>query len=131
MFIPLHSSMNQELFKKHICNHSSHYEKYDGAVCPSYHLKLKYSLPCKLRMFDSLRSSANQEVFEKHLCNKSSHYEKYRRFLITQRKSSHATTKLTLFTVSKDEWNTKEDTGYKSLKNAFHVLWCANRHLSG
>jgi len=27
------------------------------------------------------------------------------------------TTKLTLFTVSKDEWNTKEDTG-KSLKNA-------------
>jgi len=27
------------------------------------------------------------------------------------------TTKLTLFVVSKDEWNTKEDTG-KSMKNA-------------
>jgi len=27
-----------------------------------------------------------------------------------------------LFTVSKDEWNTKEDTG-KSLKNALDVLW--------
>jgi len=26
-----------------------------------------------------------------------------------------------LFTVSNDEWNTKEDTG-KSLKNALHVL---------
>jgi len=30
------------------------------------------------------------------------------------------TTKSTTFTVSKDEWNTKEDTG-KSLKNALHV----------
>jgi len=39
----------------------------------------------------------------------------------TQRNPSHATTKLMLFTVSKninkDEWNTKEDTG-KPLKNA-------------
>jgi len=34
-----------------------------------------------------------------------------------QRKPSHATTKLILFTVSKDEWDTKEDTA-KSLKNA-------------
>ena len=78
----------------------------------------------------SLHSSMNQEVFEKHLCNKSSHYEKYGRFLITQRKPSHATTKLMLFTPSEDEWNTKEDTG-KSLKNALHVLQCAKRHLSG
>ena len=60
----------------------------------------------------------------------SSHYEKYGRFLITQRKPSRATTELTLFTVSKDEWNTKEDTG-KSLKNALHVLRCAKRHFSG
>jgi len=30
------------------------------------------------------------------------------------------TTKLTLFVVSKDEWDTKEDTG-KSMKNALHV----------
>ena len=29
-------------------------------------------------------------------------------------------TKLMLFTVSKDEWNTKEDSG-KSLKNALHI----------
>jgi len=63
----------------------------------------------------------NQEVFEKHLCNKSSHHEKYGRFLVTQRKPSHATTKSMLFTVSKDEWNTKEENG-KSLKNALHVL---------
>ena len=31
-------------------------------------------------------------------------------FLVTQTKPSHATTKLTLFTVSNDEWNTKENT---------------------
>jgi len=33
MFTPLHSSTNQELFEKYICNQSSHYENYDGAVC--------------------------------------------------------------------------------------------------
>ena len=86
--------------------------------------------PSLSAMFDLLHSSMNQEVFEKHLCIKSSHYEKYWRFLITQRKPSHATTKLTLFIVSKDEWNTKEDTG-KSLNNALHVLWYAKRHLPG
>jgi len=34
------------------------------------------------------------------------------------------------FTVSKDEWNTKEDTS-KSLKNALDVPWYAKRDLSG
>jgi len=32
------------------------------------------------------------------------------------------TTKSTLFVVSKDEWDTKKDTG-KSIKNALHVQW--------
>ena len=36
-------------------------------------------------------------------------------------KLSRATAKSTLFTVSKDEWDTKEDTG-KSMKNALYVL---------
>ena len=44
-----------------------------------------------------------------------------------QRKSSRATTKLTLFAVN-DEWNTKGDTG-KSLKNALDILWYAKRYL--
>ena len=39
-----------------------------------------------------------------------SHYKK---------KPSHATTKLTVFAVNKDEWNKKEDTG-KHLKNALY-----------
>jgi len=86
--------------------------------------------PSLSAMFDLLHNSANQEVFEKYLCNKSSYYENYGQFLVMQRKPSHATTELTLFTVSKDEWSTKEDTG-KSLKNALHVLRCAKRHLSG
>jgi len=51
-------------------------------------------------------------------------------FLVMQRKLSCATAKLIPFTVSTDEWNTKEDTG-KFLKNALDVLRYAIRHLSG
>ena len=43
---------------------------------------------------------------------------------------SRARAKSTPFPVSKDEWDTKEDTG-KSMKNALHVLRYAKRHLSG
>ena len=90
-----------------------HYKIYNGAVRPSYRLKLKYPLPFLSAMFDLLHSSMNQELFEKHLCNKSSHYEKYRQFLVTQKKPSRETTELTPFTVNNNEWNTKEnhDTG--------------------
>ena len=45
-------------------------------------------------------------------------------------KPSRATAKSTPFTVSKDEWDTKKDTG-KSMKNALYVLRYAKRHLSG
>jgi len=86
--------------------------------------------PSLSAVFNLLHSSTNQELFEKHLRNKSSHYEKYGKFLITQRKPSRATTKLMFFAVSKDEWNTKEDTG-KSLKNAFYILQYAKRHFLG
>jgi len=34
MFNWLHSNMNQELFEKHLCNQSSHYEKYGRFVTP-------------------------------------------------------------------------------------------------
>ena len=40
----------------------------------------------------------------------------------------HAITKSTLFTVSKDEWDTGEDTG-KSMKNALYVLQYAKQRL--
>ena len=80
-------------------------------------------------MFNPLYSSMNQELFEKHLCNQNSHDEKYGRFRF-EGKPSHARAKLTPFPVSKDEWDTKEDTG-KSMKNALYVLQYAKRHLSG
>ena len=69
-------------------------------------------------MFNPLHGSINQELFEKRLCKQNSHYEKIR---ATQKKPSCATTKSTIFTISKDEWNTKEDTGM-SMKNALYVL---------
>jgi len=47
-----------------------------------------------------------------------------------KRKPSHATTESTLFTVSKDEQNTKKGTG-KSIKNALYILQYVKRHLSG
>ena len=47
-----------------------------------------------------------------------------------ERKPSRATAKSALFTVSKDEWDTKEDTG-KAMNDALYVLRHAKRHLSG
>ena len=44
--------------------------------------------------------------------------------------AKEAITKSTLFTVSKDEWNTKEDTG-KSMKNVLHILWYAKSTSQG
>ena len=51
-------------------------------------------------------------------------------FRYEEGKPSRAIAKSTLFVVSKDEWDTKEDTG-KSMKNALYVLRNTNRHLSG
>ena len=79
-------------------------------------------------MFNPLHSSMNQELFEKHFCNQNSHNENTDDFRF-EGKPSHARAKSTLFTVSKDEWDTKEDTG-KSMKNALYVLRYAKRHLS-
>jgi len=68
----------------------------------------------------------NQELLEKYVCFEVATMKNTDDF----RYLSHATTKSMLFTVSKDEWNTKEDTG-KSLKNTLHILQYAKRHLSG
>ena len=44
-----------------------------------------------------------------------------------QRKPSHATTKLTLFAGSKDEWNAMEDSG-KSMKNPLYIQQYTMNH---
>ena len=80
-------------------------------------------------MFNLLHSSTTQELFEKHLCNQNSHYEKYGQFPLRREALSPATAKSIPFAVSKDEWDTKEDTS-KSMKNALYVLQYAKRHLS-
>ena len=48
------------------CNQGNYYKKYNGVVCPSYHLKLKYPLPFSVSysMFISLQSSTSQQLFE-------------------------------------------------------------------
>jgi len=51
------------------------------------------------------------------------HYERSGYDFCFKRNPSRATAKSTLFTVSKDEWDTKEDIG-KSTKNALYVLRC-------
>jgi len=108
--------------KVRLYNQSSHYE--NTMVLRALVVVWNWSIHCPSlsAMFDSLHSSTNQELFGKHLCNQGSHYGKCGQFLVMQRKPSHTTTKLTLFTVSKDEWNTKEDTG-KSLKK-MHCTYC-------
>ena len=49
---------------------------------------------------------------------------------IYEGKPSHSTTKSTLLAVSKDEWDTKEDTG-KSMKDALYIVRRAKRHFLG
>jgi len=51
MFTMLHSSTNQELFEKYVCNQSSHYEKYDGAAARpqlSSEIEVSIALICQL-----------------------------------------------------------------------------------
>jgi len=76
-------------------------------------------------MFNPLHSSMDQKYLYLH--NQSSHYNKNAAIFVTEGGHHNVhTTKSTLFTVSKDEWDTKEDTG-KSLKNALDVLQYAKR----
>ena len=70
--------------------------------------------------------SMNPELFEKHKVATTKNTDNFH----YEEKPSRAAAISTLFTVSKDEWDTKEDTG-KSMKNALYVLRYAKRHLLG
>ena len=132
MFNPLRSLSNQELFEKHLCNPCISKER-NGAMRPSYinyHLKSEVSitLHCRLcsthyttvRIKNCLKSTSAIKIAS--MTNTDNfHYEG---------KPSRAIANSTLFAVSKDEWDTKEDTG-KSMKNALYVLRYAKRYLSG
>ena len=132
MFNALCSILNQELFKKHLCNPRIPKEK-NGAACPSYinyclKSEVSITLCCGLcsihytavRIKNCLKStSAINIATTKNMDD--FHYKG---------KPSRATTISTLFVVSEDEWDTKEDIG-KSMKNALYELRYAKKHLSG
>ena len=132
MFNPLHSILNQELFEKHLCNPRISKER-NGAARPSYinyRLKSKVSITLHCRL-----CSTCYTVVQIKNCSKSTSAIKITTIKNTddicyEGKPSCATVKLTLFAVSKNEWDTKEDTG-KSMKNALYVLRYAKRNLSG
>ena len=132
MFNPLYSSTNQELFEKHLCNPRIPKERV-GAAHPSYinnRLKSEVSIML-LCWLCSIRYTA---VRIKNYFKNTSAIEvdtmKNKDNFCCEGKPSCATTKSTLFSVSKDEWDTKEDTG-KSMKNALYLLCYAQRHLLG
>ena len=112
---------------------STHTER-NGAAHPSYiNYRLKSEISITLHC--QLCSTRYTAVRIKN-CLKStsaiyqnSRYDKYG-FFRYEGKLSRAIAKSTLFAVSKDEWDTKEDTG-KSMKNALYILHYTKRHLSG
>ena len=131
MLNPLHSIMNQELFEKHPCNPHIPKER-NGATHPSYinyRLKSEVSITLHCRLY-----STHYTAVRIKNCLKSTSAIKIATTKNTddfhcKEKPSHATAKSPLFAVSKDEWDTKEDTG-KCMKNALYVLRYAKRHLS-
>ena len=132
MFNPLHSISNQELFEKHLYNPRIPKER-NRATRPShvnYRLKSEVSITLRCRLCSThytavqikncLKSTSVIEIATmKNMDN--FHFEG---------KPSRAIAKSTPFPVSKDEWDTKEDTG-KSMKNALYILQYAKRHLLG
>ena len=132
MFNALRSISNQELFEQHPCNPRIPKER-NGAVPPSY-INYRLKSEASITLLCRLCSTHYTAVRIKN-CLKSTSAIKIATMKNTddfryEGKPSHVTAKSTLFAVSKDEWDTKEDTG-KSMKNALYILRYAKRHLLG
>ena len=109
---------------------SMHIERRNGATHPSYinyHLKSEVSITLRCQ----LCSTRYTEVRIKNCISaiKIATMKNTNDFCY-EGKPSRATTKSTLFAISKDERDTKEDAG-KSMKNALYALQYAKKHLSG
>ena len=86
----------------------------NGAAHPSYRCHTHQFSKYRLRFFVNYYQLITQQYESRPSwkASQGSYYEKYGQFpLRMQRKPSHATAKLILFAVSKDEWNINEDTG--------------------
>jgi len=131
MFTPLHSSTNQELFEKYACNLSSHYAEIRWYRAPQLLSETEVSITLLCQLFSTHCTAVQiKNCLKSTSAIKVETIKKIQMISVTQRKPSCTTTKLTLFTVSKDEWNTKEDNG-KSLENALDALRYTKRHLLG
>ena len=121
MFNPLHSISNQELYRKHLYNLRIRKEIVQRPNFINYRLKSEVSITlcCQLcsthytaiRIKDCLKSTSAIKIAT------MKNTDDFR----FDGKPSRAQTKSTPFPVSKDEWDTKEDTG-KSMKNALYIL---------
>ena len=130
MFNPLHSISNQELFEMHFYNPCIPKE-INGATHPSYinyHLKNEASITLRCRLCSTrytavrIKNCSKSTSAIKTATNKDTDDFRYKG------KLSHAIAKSTIFAVSKDGWDTKENTG-KSMKNALYVLRYAKSHM--
>ena len=109
------------------------YRKKEMVPCApvtNYHLKNKASITLRCRLCSTRYTAVQIKNYSKSISaikvvtmknTDDFHYEG---------KPSCAAAKSTLFAVSKDEWDTKEDTS-KSKKNTLYVLRYDKRHLSG
>ena len=127
MFNPLHSISNQELFWKHLYNLHIPKEMVPRPNFIIYCLKSEVSITLCCRL-----CSTSYTAIRIKNCLKSTSAIKIATMddFHFEGKLSCACTKSTPFPVSKDEWDTKEDTS-KSMKNALYVLRYAKRHLLG
>ena len=130
MFSSLHSNTNLELFQKNLYNLRIPKEMVSRPNFINYRLKSEVSITLRCRL-----CSTRYTAIRIKNCLKSAFAFKIATMKNTddfrfEGKPSRARAKSTPFPVSKDEWDTKEDTG-KSMKNALYALWYAKRHLSG
>ena len=127
MFNPLHSISNLDLFGKHLYNPCIP-KKCLNFI--NYRLKSEVSITLHCWL-----CSTHYTAIQIKNCLKSTSAIKIATMKNTdnfhfQGKPSYAIVKSIPFLVSKDEWDTKKDTG-KSMNNALYVLRYAKRHLSG
>ena len=128
MFNLLHSISNQELSRKHLYNLRIPKEM---VPCPNFiNYRLKNEVSITLHC--QLCSTCYTAIQIKN-CLKSTSAIKIATMKNTddfyfEGKPSCACTKSTPFPVSKNEWDTEEDTG-KSMKNTLYILQYAKRHL--
>ena len=130
MFNLLHSISNEELFRKHLYNLCIPKEIVPRPNFINYHLKSEVPIMLRFRLCSTRYTATLIKNWLKDTSSIKIATMKNTDDFHFEGKPSRARTKSTPFPVSKDEWDTKEDTG-KPMKNALYVPQYAKRHLSG